>query len=73
MYRAAQWICWPLAAASLWWLNRDDQFDIFALYYFGSYFGGMVVAWTLAGRAATRPYPAHGGHRGRRRLAESDR
>jgi peptidoglycan/LPS O-acetylase OafA/YrhL len=49
-FRAAQWIFWPLAAASLFWLNRLEQFDHYALYFFGSYFTGMVVAWTLAGR-----------------------
>ncbi len=49
-FRAAQWLFWPLAATSLLWLNRLEQFDHYALYFFGSYFGGMVVAWTLAGR-----------------------
>ncbi|HEY4313635.1 MAG TPA: acyltransferase family protein [Pirellulales bacterium] len=49
-FRTAQYVFWPLAAASLLWLNRFEQFDHYALYFFGSYFGGMVVAWTLAGR-----------------------
>lgn len=49
-FRAAQWILWPLAAASLLWLNRRPEFDQYALYFFGSYFGGMVAAWSLGGR-----------------------
>ena len=68
-FRTAQWIFWPLAAASLFWLNRLDQFDHFALYFFGSYFTGMVVAWTLAGRLPRRARglrrPGRGGARGR--------
>ncbi len=53
-FRAAQWLFWPLAATSLLWLNRLEQFDHYALYFFGSYFGGMVVAWTLAGSCRGR-------------------
>lgn len=49
-FRAAQWVFWPLAGVSLLWLNRFEQFDHYAFYFFGSYFTGMVVAWTLAGR-----------------------
>ncbi|MES1213498.1 MAG: acyltransferase family protein [Singulisphaera sp.] len=49
-FRAAQFVLWPLAALSLFWLNRFQEFDQYALYFFGSYFTGMVVAWTLAGR-----------------------
>ena len=49
-FRTAQYFFWPLAALSLYWLNRDERFDTLAPYFFGSYFGGMVVAWTLAGR-----------------------
>ena len=49
-FRSANGLYWPLAATSLLWLNRLEQFDHYALYFFGSYFGGMVVAWTLAGR-----------------------
>ncbi len=48
--RRAQWILWPLAVLSLFWLNRNDQFDQWAIYFFGSYFLGMVAEWTLSGR-----------------------
>jgi peptidoglycan/LPS O-acetylase OafA/YrhL len=60
-FRAAQWVLWPLAAASLWWLNRDKQFDTSAPYYFGSYFVGMVVAWTLTGRLPKQALWAYAG------------
>jgi peptidoglycan/LPS O-acetylase OafA/YrhL len=49
-FRTAQFVFWPLAALSLYWLNRDERWDTLAPYFFGSYFGGMVVAWALAGR-----------------------
>ncbi|MBI2823737.1 MAG: acyltransferase [Planctomycetia bacterium] len=48
--RGACFMFVPLAAASLFWLNRDDRLDTFAVYFFGSYFLGMLVAWTTTGR-----------------------
>lgn len=38
-----------LAAASLFWFNRDAAFDHWAVYFFGSYFLGMLLRWTLEG------------------------
>ena len=43
-----------LAIASLFWLNRDPELDMWALYFFGSYFLGMALHWTLA-RELPRP------------------
>ncbi|HEY1599597.1 MAG TPA: acyltransferase [Pirellulales bacterium] len=60
-FRLAQWIFWPMATASLWWLNRQEQFDSFAVYFFGSYFGGMVAAWALDGRLPKKALWAYGG------------
>lgn len=40
----------PLAAASLFWWNRDPDHDIWAGYYFGSYFIGLTTGWCLTGR-----------------------
>lgn len=33
----------PLAVASLFWFNRDPNYDIWAIYFFGSYFLGIVL------------------------------
>jgi len=33
----------PLAIASLFWFNRDPNYDIWAIYFFGSYFLGIVL------------------------------
>ncbi|MCC6706929.1 MAG: acyltransferase [Gammaproteobacteria bacterium] len=41
-----------LGAASLFWFNRDAAFDHWAVYFFGSYFLGMLLRWTLAGSSA---------------------
>lgn len=38
-----------LAVSSLLWFNRDAAFDHFAVYFFGSYFLGMLLRWTLDG------------------------
>lgn len=40
----------PLAAASLFWWNRDPDHDIWAGYYFGSYFIGLTTGWCLTRR-----------------------
>jgi len=33
----------PLAVASLFWFNRDPNYDIWGIYFFGSYFLGIVL------------------------------
>lgn len=42
---AFQLIAWPLAAASLFWFNRDPAWDRWAIYFFGSYGLGLTAAW----------------------------
>ncbi len=34
-----------LSLASLFWFNRDDDFDIWALYFFGAYGLGAITYW----------------------------
>ena len=41
-----------LAAASLLWFNRDGAYDHWAIYFFGSYFLGMLLRWLLGGSMA---------------------
>ena len=48
-FRVLQGLTWPLALLSLYWINRDPEFDCWALYFFGSYFFGMVLCWTING------------------------
>ncbi len=43
-------ILFPCAALALFWWNRDPMQEIWAGYYFGSYFLGIATAWCLAGR-----------------------
>ncbi|HEX7668242.1 MAG TPA: acyltransferase family protein, partial [Polyangiaceae bacterium] len=38
-----------LAAASLLWASRHRNLDAWAIYFFGSYFLGMLVEWVLRG------------------------
>ena len=38
-----------LAAASLFWWNRNPGFDCWAIYFLGSYFLGMLVQWVISG------------------------
>lgn len=47
---AAQAVVWPLAAASLLWINRNPAWDVAALYFFGSYALGMITSWVSAGK-----------------------
>ncbi|MFL5350993.1 acyltransferase family protein [Archangium sp.] len=49
-FTAAQGLFWPLALASLFGFNRHSSLDCWGIYFFGSYFLGMVLQWTLAGR-----------------------
>ncbi len=43
-----------LAAASLFWFNRDGGFDHWAIYFFGAYFLGMLLRWAMSGVVASR-------------------
>jgi peptidoglycan/LPS O-acetylase OafA/YrhL len=38
--------------SSLFWFNRDARFDVWALYFFGSYGLGTLACWTSAAGAA---------------------
>ena len=38
-------ICTTLAAASLWWLNRQPSLDAWAPYFFGAYGLGILAHW----------------------------
>lgn len=40
-----------LAAVSLLWINRDESFEIWGVYFFGTYALGMMVYWASAGRS----------------------
>jgi peptidoglycan/LPS O-acetylase OafA/YrhL len=53
---------WLLPAAvcvamccSLFWYNRDDHFDVWALYFFGSYGLGALAYWVGAPGSSTGP------------------
>ncbi|MDP1797465.1 MAG: acyltransferase [Planctomycetaceae bacterium] len=41
-------VFFPIAAAALFSWNRDPDHDIWAGYYFGSYFLGIATAWVLS-------------------------
>lgn len=43
-----------LSAGALFWWNRQPELDIWAIYFLGSYYLGMVVAWRLEGRLSDR-------------------
>jgi peptidoglycan/LPS O-acetylase OafA/YrhL len=47
---AAQAAFGLIAVASLFWFNRDSRLDNWAIYFFGSFFLGMAVQWTLSGK-----------------------
>jgi peptidoglycan/LPS O-acetylase OafA/YrhL len=47
-FTVTQATCWPLALLSLFWLNRDPDLDMWAVYFFASYFLGIALHWTLA-------------------------
>jgi peptidoglycan/LPS O-acetylase OafA/YrhL len=49
---SAVWLVGALAAASLFWFNRDASLDAFAPYFFGAYGLGALAWWS--GRS---PYP----------------
>jgi peptidoglycan/LPS O-acetylase OafA/YrhL len=42
-------LCGTLAAGSLLWANRHSDLDVWAVYFFGTYFLGMLVEWVLRG------------------------
>jgi len=41
-----------VVCSSLFWFNRDGRFDVFALYFFGSYGLGALACWASAAGAA---------------------
>lgn len=51
-FRLSRGVFGVLAATSLFWFNRDAAFDHWAVYFFGSYFLGMLLRWTLDGTSA---------------------
>ncbi len=51
-------VLFPVAAVALFWWNRDPEHDIWAGYYFGSYFLGMATAWWLTNRIPRGWYAA---------------
>jgi peptidoglycan/LPS O-acetylase OafA/YrhL len=49
---ALEWLQWSmglLAAASLFWFNRDPAWDRWGVYFVGSYYLGMLAQWMSAG------------------------
>ncbi len=42
----AEWLIVAMAAGSLFWLNRNENLDIWAIYFFGSYGLGAAAWWT---------------------------
>ncbi len=42
----AEWLILTVAAGSLFWLNRNEKLDIWAIYFFGSYGLGAAAWWT---------------------------
>ncbi|MBI5543236.1 MAG: acyltransferase [Deltaproteobacteria bacterium] len=57
----AQALFWPVALGSLFFFNLRAELDVWALYFFGSFFLGMAVQWALSGhlpRAAFFAYLA---------------
>jgi peptidoglycan/LPS O-acetylase OafA/YrhL len=52
--RAAVWAVGGVAMSSLFWFNRDADWDMWAIYFFGAYGLGVLTAWGSAVKA-----PAH--------------
>jgi peptidoglycan/LPS O-acetylase OafA/YrhL len=50
-------LCGVLAVWSLFWLNRLSHLDNYAVYFFATYFLGMLVGWVLQG-TVSRPLVA---------------
>ena len=44
-----QWVLALLAVCSLFWFNRVPALDVWAVYFLGSYFLGMLLHWALSG------------------------
>jgi len=55
----AQCVFWALAIAALFAINRDSDFDMWAPYFFGSYFVGMLLQRTLARRASVAAFASY--------------
>jgi peptidoglycan/LPS O-acetylase OafA/YrhL len=53
MRRLVLWLS-PLAISSLFWFNRYPRFDAFAVYFFGSFFLGMLLNEVLEARVSLR-------------------
>jgi peptidoglycan/LPS O-acetylase OafA/YrhL len=49
-WRAGRWLVMALLLASLFYFNRDDSWDNWAVYFFGSYALGAVAAWSADSR-----------------------
>ncbi len=52
MTSTMQWLFAALAVSSLLCFNRDAAYDHWAVYFFGSYFLGMLLRWALTGSVA---------------------
>ncbi len=50
--RAAVWVVGGVAMSSLFWFNRDADWDMWAIYFFGSYGLGVLTAWGCSVKAA---------------------
>jgi len=53
-HTAMMTLLFPLAAVSLFGWNRDPDHDIWAGYYFSSYFIGLTTGWCFTGRISPR-------------------
>lgn len=51
-HACAQASFWVLALASLFWINRNTDLDMWAPYFFGSYFLGMLLFQVVARRVS---------------------
>jgi len=51
---ALQWVLAVLALCSLFWFNRVPALDVWAVYFLGSYFLGMLLHWVLSGALHSR-------------------
>jgi peptidoglycan/LPS O-acetylase OafA/YrhL len=56
---AARVVLGGLGLASMFWFNRDPSLDHLAVYFFGSYGLGLLVAWQQAGVVRPRTFWAY--------------
>ncbi len=52
--RPTQLALGTLALVSLFWFNRDSALDVWAVYFMGSYFLGMLLRWVMDARVPGR-------------------